>query len=270
MWPSWARTSAARGGRRQPHGPCARHTHARTHRPRQPADGAPACSAEPRLWTCPASRWPRPRALSWAAQPRRGLRPVTDRPPTARSAPSAPPRPRCLSPADTVSPQRPVAPRAPPAPGPLWPLSQLLLQHRRHSPHARRLTVCAHHPPRGEALARLPHPPPPLPACAPVSPGLGPCRDPPSSGLPSPHHLHLAGSPQGGPGDTAPLGLPQLPAITHGWPRASPLRDPRLPSAAAPRRPAACPVTPRWSSLEGSFPTARDLRGGPSPPPSCP
>lgn len=185
-------------------------------------------------------------------------------------APSAPPRPRCLSPADTVSPQRPVAPRAPPAPGPLWPLSQLLLQHRRHSPHARRLTVCAHHPPRGETLARLPHPPPPLPACAPVSPGLEPCREPPSSGLPSPHHLHLAGSPQGGPGDTAPLGLPQLPAIAHGWPRASPLRGPCLPSSAAPHRPAACPVTPRWSSLEGSFPTARDLRGGPSPPPSCP
>lgn len=79
-------------------------------------------------------------------------------------APSAPPRPRCLSPADTVSPQRPVAPRAPPAPGPLWPLSQLLLQHRRHSPHARRLTVCAHHPPRGEALAS----PRPCHLCLPV------------------------------------------------------------------------------------------------------
>lgn len=144
---------------------CPTHTRTDTRTPTAGlADGAPACSAEPRLWTCPAPRWPRPRALSWAAQPRRGLRPVTDRPPTARSAPSAPPRPRCLSPADTVSPQRPVAPRAPPAPGPLWPLSQLLLQHRRHSPHARRLTVCAHHPPRGKALAS----PRPCHLCLPV------------------------------------------------------------------------------------------------------
>lgn len=119
---------------------CPTHTRTDTRTPTAGlADGAPACSAEPRLWTCPAPRWPRPRALSWAPQPRRGLRPVTDRPPTARSgplcsamsslpqscghclptAPGGSPRPACpwptVAPEPATAPaQKTLSPRSPP------------------------------------------------------------------------------------------------------------------------------------------------------------